>query len=201
MQPTVIATDLEGCLVPEIWIAVAERTGIPELQLTTRDIPDYDQLMQGRIQILKQHGLKLNDIQEVIASIEPLPGAAEYLQWIRSQTQLIILSDTFYEFASPLMVQLQQPTIFCHQLIVDQQGAITGYKLRMPDSKRAAVNAFKSLQFRVIAIGDSYNDTTMLGAADHGILFRPPANVVAEFPQFPVIREYADLQQTISTLL
>jgi phosphoserine/homoserine phosphotransferase len=200
-QPVVIASDLEGVLVPEIWIAVAERTGIPELRLTTRDIPDYDQLMRGRLQILREHNLKLRDIQEVIASIEPLPGALEYLTWARQRTQFIILSDTFYEFAQPLMVQLQYPTLFCHSLEVDADGSIVGYRLRMADGKRAAVRALHELQFRVIACGDSYNDTAMLAEADHGILFCPPANVIAEFPQYPVITEYSALQNLIDQLI
>ena len=193
-QPMLLATDLEGVLVPEIWIAVAERTGIERLRLTTRDIPDYDELMRGRIAILREHGLSLADIQAVIATIDPLPGAREFLDWARAQMQVIILSDTFYEFAAPLMVKLGQPTLFCNTLEVDAAGAIAGYHLRQQDGKHKAVLALRSIGFRVIAVGDSYNDTTMLGAADQGILFRPPANVIAEFPQFLVLAEYNQLR-------
>jgi phosphoserine / homoserine phosphotransferase len=200
-QPTLIATDLEGVLVPEIWIAVAERTGIAQLRLTTRDIPDYDQLMQGRIQILREHKLTLADIQDVIATIDPLPGALDFLGWVRTHTQLIILSDTFYEFAAPLMLKLGYPTLFCNALAVDREQNITGYHLRQPDGKKRSVLTFKALQFHVLAIGDSYNDTTMLGAADTGILFRPPDNVAAEFPQFPVAREYDELRVYIQRML
>ncbi len=201
MQPTVVATDLEGVLVPEIWIAVAERTGIDALRLTTRDIPDYDELMQGRLHILREHRLALADIQAVIASMQPLPGAAEYLRWMRAHTQCIILSDTFYQFAAPLMEKLDFPTLFCNSLEIDAGNMIADYHLRQPDGKRAAIRALQSLQFRTIAIGDSYNDTTMLGAADAGILFRAPDNVVAEFPQFPVMREYAELQAAIAAFI
>lgn len=200
-QPLIIATDLEGVLVPEIWIAVAEQTGIDELRLTTRDIPDYDQLMQGRIRILREHQLALNDIQGVIAQIEPLPGAYEFLAWVREQTQCIILSDTFYEFAAPLMKKLGFPTLFCNSLELDSQHTLAGYRLRQIDGKRAAVQAFQHLGFNVIAIGDSYNDTTMLAAARQGILFRAPANVVVEFPQFPVLHEYAALRDYLAHYL
>jgi phosphoserine/homoserine phosphotransferase len=193
-RPTILATDLEGVLVPEIWIAVAEKTGIERLRLTTRDLPDYDALMRGRIQILREHRLSLADIQAVIDTIDPLPGALDFLRWVRAQTQLIILSDTFYEFAAPLMVKLGQPTLFCNTLEVDDANAIAGYRLRQQDGKRKAVTALRELGFRVLAMGDSYNDTTMLAAADAGILFRPPANVAAEFPQFPVLHEYDELQ-------
>jgi phosphoserine / homoserine phosphotransferase len=201
ITPTIIASDLEGVLVPEIWIAVAEKTGIERLRLTTRDIPDYGVLMRGRMEILRAHGLTLADIQQVIGTLDPLPGAAEFLEWARSQAQLIILSDTFYEFAMPLMAKLGSPTLFCHTLEVDPQNMLTGFQLRQVDSKRHAVEAFKALNFRVIAMGDSYNDTTMLGAADHGILFCPPDNVVAEFPQFPAIYAYDELRERIAALL
>ena len=200
-QPTILATDLEGVLVPEIWIAVAERTGIEQLRLTTRDIPDYDQLMRGRIAILREHGLKLADIQAVIAAVEPLPGAPEFLDWARGQLQVIILSDTFYEFAAPLMLKLGRPTLFCNSLVVDAEGAIAGYTLRQNDGKRKAVAALRQIGFRVIAMGDSYNDTTMLAEAEHGILFCPPANVIAEFPQFPVLTEYDPLRSRIQGLI
>lgn len=199
-QPTLLATDLEGVLVPEIWIAVAERIGIERLRLTTRDVPDYDQLMRGRIAILREHGLRLADIQAVIAAIDPLPGALDFLSWARAQMPVIILSDTFYEFAAPLMVKLGQPTLFCNALEIDADGAIAGYRLRQPDGKRRSVAALRSLNFRVIAMGDSYNDTTMLAEADAGILFRPPANVVAEFPQYPVLHAYDDLREHLRDL-
>ncbi len=200
-QPTIIASDLEGVLVPEIWIAVAEKTGIAALRRTTRDEPDYGVLMRGRMQILREHGLTLRDIQQVIATLDPLPGAAAFLEWARGQAQVIILSDTFYEFAMPLMRHLSYPTLFCHTLQVDVDGMLVGYELRQTDSKRRAVEAFKSLNFRVIAMGDSYNDTTMLTAADHGFLFCPPDNVVAEFPQFPALYEYAALRERMIELL
>jgi phosphoserine/homoserine phosphotransferase len=200
-QPTILASDLEGVLVPEIWIAVAQKTGIERLRLTTRDIPDYDQLMAGRIAILREHKLTLADIQAVIASIEPLAGALEFLDWARAQMQVIILSDTFYEFAAPLMLKLGQPTLFCNTITVDASNNIAGYQLRQIDGKHKAVTALQSLDFRVIAMGDSYNDTTMLGAADAGILFRPPANIVAEFPQFPVLYEYDLLRDHLMTIM
>ncbi len=186
--------DLEGVLVPEIWINVAERTGIAELRLTTRDIPDYDQLMRGRLALLDQHGLKLSDIQQVIAGMGPLEGARECLDWLRERFQVVILSDTFYEFAQPLMRQLGWPTLFCHKLEVVED-RVVGYTLRQPDSKRAAVQAFHGLQYRVIAAGDSYNDTAMLAEAEAGILFRPPQNVIDEFPQFPVTRTFEELRE------
>jgi phosphoserine / homoserine phosphotransferase len=192
-QPTILASDMEGVLTPEIWIAVAERTGIERLRLTTRDIPDYDELMRGRLAILREHGLRLADIQQVISTIAPLPGAAEFVRQARERAEFIVLSDTFYEFAAPLMIQLGQPTLFCHTLETDADGMLTGYRLRMADSKTAAVRAFRSLGFRVMAVGDSYNDTGMLAAADVGALFQPPANVAAEFPQFPVTRRYDEL--------
>ena len=201
LQPTMIATDLEGVLVPEIWIAVAEWTGIADLRLTTRDVPDYDQLMQGRLRILREHGLSLADIQAVIDTLQPLPGAVEFWHWARSHAPCIILSDTFYEFAAPWMAKLGYPTLFCNTLDVDQHNMIEGYRLRQVDSKREAVRALKSLRFQTIAIGDSYNDTTMLAEAGAGILFRAPPNVVAEFPQFPVLYDYAELQAAIAPYL
>jgi phosphoserine/homoserine phosphotransferase len=186
--------DLEGVLVPEIWINVAERTGIAALRRTTRDEPDYDKLMRGRLAILDEHGLRLPDIQRVIEGMGPLDGAGEFLDWLRSRTQVIILSDTFYEFAAPLMRKLGFPCLFCNSLEVGDGGRITGYRLRIPDGKRRAVVALRDLAFRVVAAGDSYNDTTMLAAADAGILFRPPPNVIADFPRFPVTTTYAELQ-------
>ncbi|MCP4039147.1 MAG: bifunctional phosphoserine phosphatase/homoserine phosphotransferase ThrH [bacterium] len=187
--------DLEGVLIPEIWINFAERTGIDELRATTRDIPDYDVLMRQRLGILREHKLGLPDIQEVIGGLSPLPGAAQCLDWLRERFQVIILSDTFYEFAEPLMRQLAWPTLFCHKLETDGEGMIVDYHLRQADPKRKAVQAFHGLNFRIIAAGDSYNDTTMLGEADAGILFRPPQNVIDEFPEFPVATEYDALQQ------
>jgi phosphoserine/homoserine phosphotransferase len=193
----VVCLDLEGVLVPEIWIEFSKRTGIPELSRTTRDEPDYDKLMRFRLDLLGKRRLGLPDIQSVIADMGPMPGAREFLDELRGRFQVVILSDTFYEFARPLMEQLGMPTLFCHRLEVDEAGVVRGYRLRMPDQKRAAVNAFRALNFRVIAAGDSYNDTAMLGAAHAGILFRPPANVVAEFPRFPVTRDYAELMAAI----
>ena len=179
--------DLEGVLVPEIWIDVAEASGIDELRLTTRDISDYAELMAHRLRVLAAHGLGLADIQAVIATMSPLPGAPEFLDWLRARYQVVILSDTFYQFADPLMAQLGRPTLLCHRLEVSGDGRITGYRLRMPDQKRAAVRAFQQLNFACIAVGDSYNDTSMLGQAEAGILFRAPQRVLAEFPWFPEI--------------
>jgi len=187
--------DLEGVLVPEIWIAFAEKTGIQELKKTTRDEPDYDVLMNYRLDLLRQHGLGMNEIQEVIASLKPLDGAVEFIDWLRERFQIVILSDTFYEFASPLMKQLGYPTLLCHRLESDANGAVTNYKLRQANSKRQAIVAFKSLYYRTIAAGDSYNDTTMLGEADAGILFHAPQNVIDEFPQFPAVQTFAALKQ------
>ena len=196
-QQTIVTLDLEGVLVPEIWIAFAEKTGIEQLKLTTRDIPDYDELMTGRLAILNEHGLKLADIQEVIGTLAPLEGAKAFLDELRSITQVVILSDTFLEFAKPLMEQLAWPTIFCHDLEIDAVGRVANYRLRQPDQKRKAVAAFRSLNFRVIAAGDSYNDTTMLGEADTGFLFRSPDNVKAEFPQFRSAEKYDELMGLI----
>jgi len=190
----IAALDLEGVLIPEIWIGFAEKTGIDALRATTRDIPDYDVLMKQRLGLLREHQLGLPDIQEVIADMAPLEGAKDFLDWLKSQFQVIILSDTFYEFSRPLMAQLDFPTLFCHRLIADDSGAIVDYKLRQQDPKRQCVKAFHELNFRVIAAGDSYNDTTMLAEADAGILFSAPDNVIAEFPQFPAVHSYADLR-------
>ncbi len=184
--------DLEGVLVPEVWINFAERTGIESLRATTRDIPDYDVLMNQRLRILAENDLRLADIQDVIAGMRPLDGAPAFLDWLRERFQVIVLSDTFYEFAEPFMRQLDWPTLFCHQLETDADGRVVGYHLRQPDPKREAVKALKSLNFRVIATGDSYNDTAMLAEADAGILFRPPDNVIEEFPQYPVATSYAE---------
>jgi phosphoserine/homoserine phosphotransferase len=192
-----VCLDLEGVLVPEIWIAFAERTGIAAFARTTRDEPDYDRLMRYRLGLLREHGLKLADIQQVIAGMGPLDGAKEFLDGLRSRYQVVILSDTFYEFADPLMRQLGRPTLMCHRLEVDAEGFVAAYRLRQPDQKRRAVEAFRSLNFRVIAAGDSYNDTSMLGAADAGFLIHPPQNVIDEFPQFPVQANLAELMTSI----
>jgi phosphoserine/homoserine phosphotransferase len=186
--------DLEGVLVPEIWIAFAERTGIVELRATTRDIPDYDVLMQQRLRLLDQHGLKIHDIQEVIATLAPLPGAIEFVDWLRERFQVIILSDTFYEFSQPLMRQLHWPTLLCHRLVIDDTGRVVDYKLRQKDPKRASVKALHSLNYRVLAAGDSYNDTTMLAEADVGFLIHAPQNVIDEFPQFKSVDTLSELK-------
>ena len=187
--------DLEGVLTPEIWINVAERTGIEALRRTTRDEPDYDKLMRYRIDILEKRGLGLPDIQDVIGTMQPLDGAGEFLDWLRERFQVIILSDTFEEFASPLMAQLGYPALFCNSLEVGDDGRIRSHRIRIKDGKRKAVMALKLLNFEVVAAGDSYNDTTMLKEADHGILFRPPDNVIKELPQFPVTRTYDELKR------
>jgi phosphoserine / homoserine phosphotransferase len=187
--------DLEGVLVPEIWIAFAEETGIDALKATTRDIPDYDVLMRQRLRILDEHGFTLPQIQQTISRLKPLEGAREFIDWLRERFQVVILSDTFYEFAAPLMQQLGYPTLLCHKLETDETGRITGYKLRQRDPKRQSVRAFQLLNYRVIAAGDSYNDTTMLAQAEAGILFHAPANVTAEFPHFPAVQTFADLKR------
>jgi phosphoserine/homoserine phosphotransferase len=192
-----VCLDLEGVLVPEIWIEFAERTGIPELRRTTRDEPDYDKLMSYRLDLLRQHKLGLPDIQRVISEMGPMPGAKAFLDRLRRDYQVVILSDTFYEFAMPLMAQLGMPTLFCHKLEADLEGFLVNYHLRMPNQKKEAVRRFKELNFQVIAAGDSYNDTAMLGEAHAGILFHPPQNVIDEFPQFPVTNSYAELRSEI----
>jgi phosphoserine/homoserine phosphotransferase len=196
-----VCLDLEGVLVPEIWIAVAEKTGHPELRRTTRDEPDYDKLMHYRLELLDRHGITLPAIQEVIASLRPLPGALEFLDWLRARTQFVILSDTFEQFARPLMRQLGWPTLLCHELAVDPAGRITDYRLRQPDQKRRAVEAFRSLNYNVIAAGDSHNDLAMLQAAHHGILFRPTDAFAAANPHFPVTRDHPALRVEIEKLL
>lgn len=188
---------MEGIFTPEIWISVAERTGIEELRLTTRDVPDYDVLMQRRLSILRQHGLSLSDIQAVIATMEPLQGAREFLAWLRSRCQVIIVSDTYVEFAGPLIEKLGWPTLFCNSLTVGPHGSIENYNLRQPDGKRHVAEALKQLNYQVIAIGDSYNDITMLKAADHAILYRPPQNVQDEYADFPRCFNYDDLKKMI----
>ena len=193
----IVCLDLEGVLIPEIWIAFAQRTGIKEFERTTRDEPDYDKLMRYRLDLLRRHGLKLADIQAVIGGMAPLDGAREFLDELRTRYQVIILSDTFYEFADPMMRQLGRPTLFCHKLVVDGEGFVAEYRLRQPDQKRHAVNALKALNFQVIAAGDSYNDTGMLQAADAGFFIHPPESIVAQFPQFAVNRSYPELKASI----
>lgn len=193
-----VCLDLEGVLIPEIWIAFAEKTGIEALKKTTRDEPDYDVLMQYRLQILRDNNLKLSDIQDVIATLEPLPGAKAFVNWLNENFQVIILSDTFYEFSAPLMKQLGWPTLFCHRLETDTDGMVVNYHLRQKDPKRASIKALHSLNYTIFAAGDSYNDTTMLSEADVGFLFHAPANVKAEFPQFKAVDEYDDLKRLIA---
>jgi phosphoserine/homoserine phosphotransferase len=194
----IVCLDLEGVLVPEIWIEFSKRTDISELSRTTRDEPDYDKLMRSRIALLEKHKLGLLDIQDVIAKMQPLPGAREFLDALRERTQVVILSDTYYEFAAPLMRQLNYPTLFCHELVSDEEGRVVDYRLRLRDHKRASVNAFRALNFHTVAAGDSYNDTTMLAAAHAGILFLPPQNVIDEFPQFSVTKTYEELTREIA---
>jgi phosphoserine/homoserine phosphotransferase len=191
----VACLDLEGVLIPEIWIEFANKTGIEELKATTRDIPDYDVLMKQRLRILDEHGFKLQDIQEVIATLKPLEGAVEFVNWLRERFQVIILSDTFYEFSQPLMRQLGFPTLFCHRLETDESGRVVNYHLRQVDPKRQSIRALQTIYYRTIAAGDSYNDTTMLAEADAGILFKAPKKVIEEFPQFPAVHEYEDLKK------
>jgi phosphoserine/homoserine phosphotransferase len=193
----IVCLDLEGVLIPEIWIEFSRRAGIPELARTTRDEPDYDKLMRRRLDILGEHGLGLPDIQNVIAGMRPLEGAREFLDWLREERQVVILSDTFYQFAAPLTRQLGHPALFCHELVVDSAGRVSDYRLRMKDQKRASVKAFRQLNFRTIAAGDSYNDTSMLAEADAGILFCPPESVAEEFPQFPVTHNYDELRRAV----
>ncbi|MBI5381082.1 MAG: bifunctional phosphoserine phosphatase/homoserine phosphotransferase ThrH [Opitutae bacterium] len=192
MKQAIVTLDMEGVLTPEIWIAVAEKTGIPELRRTTRDEPDYDVLMRGRLKILDRHGLKLSDIQSVIGSLPLLPGAKDFLDELRSLVQVVILSDTFEQFADPFMRQLGRPTLLCHRLIVEND-RIVNYQIRIPEQKQKAVAAFKLMNYRIIAAGDSFNDTAMLMEADVGFLFHSPANVQKQFPQFPAVETYADL--------
>ncbi|HEU5082413.1 MAG TPA: bifunctional phosphoserine phosphatase/homoserine phosphotransferase ThrH [Acidimicrobiales bacterium] len=199
-RQTLVTLDLEGVLVPEIWVAVADRTGIDALRRTTRDEPDYDVLMQYRLGVLAEHGLTMSLVADVIDGLGPLPGAREFLDELRSRSQVIILSDTFEQFAAPLMRHLGMPTIFCHRLVVEGD-RIAGYRLRQPDQKRCSVRAFRQLEYKVIAAGDSYNDTTMLAEADAGFLFRAPDNVIAEFPQFPACTEYDELLAAITAEL
>lgn len=197
----IVCSDLEGVFVPEIWINVAEKTGIKELRLTTRDISDYDVLMKRRLAILEENGLKIGDITAVIATMDPLEGAVEFLDWVRSRTQIIVVSDTFDQFAGPLMKKLGWPTLFCHTLSIEPDGFISGYVLRQKDSKREAVISLKNLNYKTMAVGDSYNDITMLKEADNGILFNPPDNVKNEYPEFPVSFSYESLKDIIENIL
>lgn len=194
----VICSDLEGVFVPEVWINVAEKTGIKELRLTTRDVSDYDVLMKGRIKILTERGLTLKYIQDVIDTIQPLPGALEFIAWVKERSQLIVVSDTFIQFADPMMRKLGRPTLFCHSLIIDDNNMIIDYKLRQKDPKRKTVEALQSLTFKVIGMGDSYNDISMLKQADVGILFRPPDNVIKDYPEFPVANDYETVKNILS---
>ncbi|GAA6136430.1 bifunctional phosphoserine phosphatase/homoserine phosphotransferase ThrH [Arenicella sp. 4NH20-0111] len=197
----VVCLDLEGVLIPEIWINFAEKVGVKELLATTRDIPDYDELMKFRLELCAKHDFRIQDIQEVIATLSPLEGAKAFSDALREDYQLIILSDTFKEFAEPMMRQLSWPTIFCHELIIDDDGRISNYKLRKRDHKRETVKRLHELNFNVVAAGDSYNDTTMLGEAEQGILFCPPQNVIDEFPQFPVAADYDELRSEIDSAI
>jgi phosphoserine/homoserine phosphotransferase len=197
----ILCTDLEGVLVPEIWINVAQKTGIEELKLTTRDISDYDVLMRKRLNILDNNGLKLKDITDVIETMDPMDGAQEFLNWLRPRIQVIIVSDTYVEFAKPLMAKLGWPTLLCNSLSINHKGAIANYHLRQQDGKRHVVNALHSLNYQVIAMGDSYNDITMLKTAEKGILFRPPENVISEYPQFPVTNNYEEIKQELEKVI
>jgi phosphoserine/homoserine phosphotransferase len=193
----ILCADLEGIFVPEIWINVAEKTGIEELRLTTRDVPDYDELMRGRLEILKRKGLGIGDIQKVIQSMDPLDGAEEFLKWVRDRFQFILVSDTFVEFADPLLKKLNRPTLFCNSLVINNNGMIVDYQLRQRDGKRHVIKALQSLDYKVIAVGDSYNDITMLTEADKGILFRPPDKIKREFQNFPVIQIYDEFKDEL----
>ena len=197
----VVCSDLEGVFVPEVWINVAEKTGIPELRLTTRDVPDYDILMKNRIRILEEKGLKLKDIQDVIAQIRPLEGALDFIGWLKERTQFIVVSDTFIQFAEPLMKQLGRPTLFCHSLVVDEEDRITGYTLRQKDPKRRTAEALQGMNYRVIAMGDSYNDISMLRQAEVGILFCPPQNVIDDNPDLPVTWNYEEVKAIVKNYL
>jgi len=197
----IVCSDLEGVFTPEVWINVAEKTGIPELRRTTRDEPDYHKLMRWRLRILDEHDLKLHDIQNVIAQIDPLPGALEFIQWVKERTQLIVVSDTFIQFAEPLMKKLGRPTLFCHTLVMDSTNRIIDFKMRQPDPKRRTVEALQGLKYQVVAMGDSYNDVSMLRQAEEGLLFRPPQNVINEHPQFPVSWEYEEIKRILEKFI
>lgn len=197
----IICSDLEGVFVPEIWVNVALQTGIEELKLTTRDVSDYNVLMAGRLRILREHKITLRDLQQVIAKLRPLPGALEFIEWVKSRTQLIIVSDTFTEFADPLLKQLGRPTLFCHNLTTDSEGNIISYNLRQEDSKRKVTESLQNLNYKVIAIGDSYNDISMLRKADKGILYNPPQNVIDEHGDLMIVKSYNDLKKAISGII
>ena len=197
----IVCSDLEGVFVPEIWINVSKQTGIDELKLTTRDISDYNVLMTRRLEILRQHGLRLNDIQKVISLLKPLPGALEFVDWLRTRSQLIVVSDTFIEFADPLLIQLRRPTLFCHHLTIDTSGNIINYNLRQKDAKKKVVEALQILNYKVIAIGDSYNDIAMLRKAELGILYNPPQKVIDENNDLKVVKSYDELKEIISQLI
>jgi len=197
----IVCSDLEGVFVPEIWINVAEKTGIEELRLTTRDISDYNVLMKKRLSILEKNNLKIKDITDVIATMKPLEGALEFIDWVRSQIPLIVVSDTFVQFAGPLMKQLGWPTLFCNELVIEKDGTVSDYKLRQQDGKRKVAQTLKTMNYKIIAMGDSYNDITMIKEADHGILFRPPENVIAEFSEFPVVNKYDELKPILEKIL
>ena len=196
----IVCLDLEGVLIPEVWIAFAEKTGIDDLRATTRDIPDYNILMKQRLEILEKNNFLLKDIQAVISSLEPLPGAKVFLDWLRERFQLVILSDTFYEFSHPFMRKLEWPTLFCHKLLVDSRGRVLDYQLRQDDPKGTSVKAFKSLNYKVFAAGDSYNDISMLSEADTGILIHAPQNVINDFPQFNSVNSYEELKSILINL-
>ncbi len=193
----IVCSDLEGVFVPEIWINVSKKTGIEELKLTTRDISDYDVLMKKRLGILKEHGLKLKDIQDVIATMDPLPGALEFINWMRARTQVIVVSDTFVQFAGPLMEKLGYPTLFCNTLEIAGDNSVAGYRLRQKDGKKKTVQALKTLNYQIVAMGDSYNDITMIQEADKGVLFRPPQNVIDDYPDLPVTESYEQVQEIL----
>ncbi len=199
--PSLLASDLEGVLIPEIWIGVAERTGIETLRLTTREISDYDELMQLRLRTMREHGLTIHDVHSVIATIEPLPGAADFVRWARERSQFVIITDSFYEFLQPILPKLDYPTVFAHALEISPEGVITGYRLRMPNSKRRAIEGLRHIGFRIMAFGDSYNDTAMLQAADYGVFFNPPSNVVTDFPHIPSAYDYAQLRARVEQFL
>lgn len=198
---TIATLDLEGVLIPEIWIAFAEASRIPELRITTRDEPDYDKLMKYRLDILDRRGIRLDDISKIISTLEPLEGAREFMQWLRSRTRVVILSDTFEQFAAPLMAKLDYPSLFCHELVIAPDGRVADYKLRMGDQKRKAVEAFKSLNFKVVSTGDSYNDLSMLRAADRAVLYRPTERFAAENSDLPVATNYVELKAAFSKFL
>ncbi len=200
-RPTLIASDLEGVFLPEIWIAVAEKTGIQQLSLTTRDVSDYDELMRMRIRVLAEHKLTMRDIHSVIGTMDPLPGAPAMIRWIQERARLIVLTDSYYEFVAPVLAKLGYPTIFAHSLQIDENDMMVGYQLRTEQGKRRSVRAFGDLGFRTMAFGDSYNDTAMLAEADQGALFCPPQNVIDEFPQYPVALDYTQLQTLIEEFL